>query len=177
LEYISVVTQEYVSVIGQWMIANIELVLLALSGTVLGALIIFININFKLSRILKKYNTLMKGVEGENLERMLLDQIKQVDNVTIKVDNLNDQYRTLKNASELCLQRIGMIRFNAFKDTGSDLSFSVAILDANNDGVVISSIFGRDESRVYGKPVQKGKSQYSLSDEEQAALQMAQGKK
>lgn len=168
---------EYVSVITKWMLENIEWVLLGLSSTILAALIIFISINIKLSRMLKKYNGLMQGMEGKNLEGLLFDHINRVDGAMVKVEGLSNQCRALTNTTELCLQRVGIVRFNAFQDTGSDLSFSVAILDANNDGVIISSLFGRDESRVYGKPVQKGKSQYLLTEEEQEALRIAQQKK
>jgi hypothetical protein len=68
-----------------------------------------------------------------------------------------------------------MVRYNAFPDTGSDQSFSVAMLDADGNGLVLSSLYGRTETRTYAKPVQGGKSTYPLSDEETAALLQAQG--
>jgi hypothetical protein len=66
-----------------------------------------------------------------------------------------------------------IVRFNAFEDTGSDLSFAVALLDADYNGVVLSSIFGRNESRTYAKPVVAGQSSYFLTNEEKEALDMA----
>jgi hypothetical protein len=68
---------------------------------------------------------------------------------------------------------VAIIRYNAFGETGSDLSFSVAIVDDAQNGVVITSIFGREESRVYAKPLTAGTSTYPLSDEEQAAIRKA----
>ena len=82
------------------------------------------------------------------------------------IENLNDRL-------ELCLQRIGFIRYNAFNDMGSDLSFSIALLDDKLDGFVITSIYGRDESNTYAKPILKGESTYPLSVEEMQALDRA----
>ena len=64
-------------------------------------------------------------------------------------------------------------RYNAFRETGSDLSFSLALLDRDLDGIVLTSLFGREESRCYGKPVKQGKSSYFLSEEEVQALDEA----
>ena len=74
------------------------------------------------------------------------------------------------------VQKVGVVRFNAFEDTGSDLSFAVAILDAQLNGVVISSLYGREESRVYAKPVEAGGSRYLLTDEERRAIEEARRK-
>ena len=65
------------------------------------------------------------------------------------------------------------MRFNPFSDTGGDQSFSIALLDGAGDGLVISSLFGRSETRVFAKPVQGGQSKYTLTDEEQEAIQLA----
>ena len=76
-----------------------------------------------------------------------------------------------KNISNI--QGIGMVRFNPFKETGSDQSFSLAILDGNDSGVVITSLYTREENRVYGKSVKEGKSEYQLSEEEKRAIDKA----
>ena len=80
-----------------------------------------------------------------------------------------------KNSYELgkSLQKIGLVRFNPFKEIGGDQSFSIAVLDASNNGFVITSHYGRDSNRVYAKPVGNGKSSYSLSKEEQGAVNKA----
>ena len=73
----------------------------------------------------------------------------------------------------MTLQRVGLVRFNAFEDVGSDLSFALAVLDDTGDGFVISSLFGRNETRTYAKPVTGGKSGYQLSAEEKEAIRKA----
>ena len=74
---------------------------------------------------------------------------------------------------DTCIQKIGIVRYNAFKDTGSDLSFALAMLDEKNNGVVLNGIYSREMSNIYAKPVEKGKSKYTLSEEEQQAIQKA----
>lgn len=167
---------EYAPVLTQWILDNMAWILIGVSVTLLLALIIFIRINTQLSRMLKKYDTLMHGMEGKNLEDVLFAHVRRVDDALLKVDTLSGQCRKIEGIQEHCLQKVGIVRYSAFQDTGSDLSFSLAILDARHDGVVISSLFGRDESRIYGKPIISGKSAYLLTDEEQKALEIAMNK-
>ena len=97
-----------------------------------------------------------------------------------KVDKVEKQNaEILGNSSELsnelekCIQKIGIIRYNAFKDTGSDLSFALAMLDDKNNGVVLNGIYSREMSNIYAKPVENGKSSYTLSEEEKMAIDKA----
>ena len=72
-----------------------------------------------------------------------------------------------------CIQKVGIVRYNAFKDTGSDLSFALALLDEKNNGVVLNGIYSREMSNIYAKPVENGKSNYTVSEEETQAIQKA----
>ncbi len=90
-----------------------------------------------------------------------------------QVAQLTQQVEELTAVSRVCVQKVGVVRFRAFEDTGSDLSFAVALLDSDDNGVVLSSLFGRTESRVYAKPVEHGASSYLLSTEENEALSKA----
>lgn len=78
-----------------------------------------------------------------------------------------------KKESKSFVQKIGMVRFNPFKEIGSNQSFSVALLDGNNDGVVFTSHYSREFNRVYAKPIKAGRSSYSLSEEERKAIEKA----
>ena len=73
------------------------------------------------------------------------------------------------------IQRVGLVRFDAFEDMGGRLSFAVALLDAEGTGVVFSSINGRSETRIYAKPVERGASRIALSEEETEAIRRAGG--
>jgi hypothetical protein len=71
------------------------------------------------------------------------------------------------------LQHIGLVRFNPFDDTGSDQSFAIALLDERRDGIVLSSLHGRTNTRIFAKPVEGGTSRHALSDEESEAIRIA----
>ena len=71
------------------------------------------------------------------------------------------------------IKKVGIVRYNAFKDTGSDLSFALALLNDNNDGVVLNGIYSREMSNIYAKPIKGGKSTYTISDKEQEAINKA----
>lgn len=79
----------------------------------------------------------------------------------------------LEEKQLLHLQRLALVRFRAFPEVGSDLSFSLALLDACGNGVILTSLFGRSETRIYAKPVHEGKSPYRLTPEEEEALGQA----
>ncbi|MGB9886092.1 MAG: DUF4446 family protein [Moorellales bacterium] len=86
---------------------------------------------------------------------------------------LRRQLRELEEAQRDHLQRLGLVRFRAFPEVGADLSFSLALLDGRNNGVVLTSLFGREENRFYAKPIQNGTSPYRLAPEEEQALNQA----
>ena len=71
------------------------------------------------------------------------------------------------------IRREGLIRYNPFFDAGSDQSFALALLNDQNDGIVLSSLYGREMNRVYAKLIRQGKSQYQLTDEEKKAIEGA----
>ena len=165
---------EFMSQFANIVMNNLQYVLLGITILILLALIIFININLKLSKMNRRYEKMMEGMEGSNLEKLLLDHIAEVHQALAEVDKLSKECRRLDGISKHTVQKLGIIRFNAFEDTGSDLSYAVALLDANDNGVVMSSIFGRNESRVYAKPIVNGQSTYFLTEEEKQALTQAQ---
>ena len=116
-------------------------------------------------------------MDGVNLEKLLLEHIAEVRQTSKKCGELERDSQLMRRQLVGCVQRYGVVRFNAFPDIASDLSFAIALLDENNNGVIFSSIYGRSESRTYAKPINNGASSYLLSGEEQQALQIAMEKK
>jgi hypothetical protein len=169
-------TVDSITQLNSFIMGNLHYMLLVMTGLILLALIVFININIKLSRLNKRYRKLMMGMDGQNIEGLLMTHIDDVRHSLKKVDALSQECQRLSHVTSTCIQNVGIIRFNAFEDTGSDLSFAIAMLDAENNGVVISSIFGRNESRTYAKPVTAGQSPYFLTEEEKQALAKAKEK-
>ncbi len=140
------------------------------SAILLLLLIWNIIISKQLSNLKGKYRYFMRGTKSVNLEQMIIDYMNSIDNTAAKIDVLNNELVDLKNQTDRCIQKCNIIRYNAFSDTGSDLSYSIALLDAYNNGVILSSIYGREESVTYAKPVEQGKCSYPLSVEEELVL-------
>ena len=90
-----------------------------------------------------------------------------------EVENLSRELRELRRKNRFSIQKVGIVRFNPFSEVGGNQSFSAALLDGEGSGIVITSLYSREGSRVYGKPVEKGKSEYSLSREEKKAIKLA----
>lgn len=125
-------------------------------------------------RVKKQYKKFMgKLGNGSNIEEDLQKYIKQVEEVEKQNGELMVLYDGMKLNLKSCLQKTGMVRYNAFKDVGSDLSFALALLDEKNDGVVLNGIYSRDVSNIYAKPVKNGVSTYTLSHEEEEAIDKA----
>lgn len=167
---------DYLVQLSALVMANLQYVLLAMTVMIFLALIIFIQINIKLSRMNRRYRKMMQGMEGANLERLLIDHIEEVRQAMIKIDSVTASYDAIDKTVRHCVQKMGIVRFNAFEDTGSDLSYAIALLDSKDNGIVLSSIFGRNESRSYAKPVVSGQSSYFLTEEEKQALEQAMKK-
>ena len=111
-----------------------------------------------LSYMKKRYRKMMSGATGDNLERLLMGHIDEVRHVVEENKRLDTENRRIDELLQKAVTRVGIVRFRAFEDMGSDLSYAVALLDAHDNGVVMSSIFGREDSRSYAKPIVGGKS-------------------
>lgn len=136
-------------------------------------LILNIISQIRISSITKKYNRLVEGVEEASLEDLIFEYIDEVKDMKKEAEIIKRMYEELDNKLKFAVQKVGFVRYNAFNDVGSDLSFSVALLDDNLNGFVISSLFGRNECNTYAKPIYNGKSNYTLSDEEIQAIEIA----
>lgn len=145
----------------------------------LAILIVAVTVFFymQISALQKRYDAMMTDMQGKNLETMFLARIADLAKIQSDINALYEQQKVLHNTLQSCVQKVGVVRFNAFDDTGSDLSFAISLLDAKNDGVVFSSIYGRNEARCYAKPINNSVSTYMLSDEEKTAIDISKNKK
>lgn len=149
-----------------------SILILAILSIIL--LIAFIITIFRISNINKKYKEFMKKLgNGKNLEEDLENYMYRVDWVEKQNAEINTLIQNIDKDLENCVQKVGIVRYSAFQDTGSDLSFTLALLDEKNTGVVLNGIYSREMSNIYAKPVQNGKSSYTLSEEEQKAIKKA----
>ncbi len=125
------------------------------------------------SRLERRLAGLTRGEDGRSLETILDAHLDKVYAVARELDDLSARSAVLEATQRRAMQRTGLVRFNPFEDTGGNQSFALALLDANGDGLVISSLHSRAGTRVYGKTVTAGRSETSLSAEEAEALRLA----
>ncbi len=155
-------------------IASHEAVLLLASMLlILVLLILIVYTMVRLSTMRARYREMMRGSETEDIEGMLIQHIHEVEQVAATNAHILEENELIRQFLRKTLVRTAMVRFRAFEDMGGDLSYAVAMLDANNDGVIFSSIFARADSRSYIKPIKNGSSEYSLTDEEKGVLREA----
>lgn len=121
----------------------------------------------------RRFNDALSTANGESIEEVLKTHLQRVNTVDNHLVKLDDAYKRLAATGSLASQKISIVRFNPFGDTGGDQSFVLAVLDAHNSGYVLTSIHGREGTRVYVKPIDEGKSKYPLSTEEKQALSRA----
>lgn len=121
----------------------------------------------------KVRKTFYAGDEPVSLEKILSAHAAKLDSLSAEHASQLEELQRLAFNSNFSVQKIGMVRFNTFGDSGGNLSFSLAILDADNSGLILTSMFGREQNRIYAKPVQKGTSEFTLTEEEITAIEKA----
>jgi hypothetical protein len=130
----------------------------------------------RLRSVRRTYATLLAGGDrGEDLLAAVARQVEAVDRLRGKLNLIGRETAQLRQRVSTLVGTVGLTRYDAFPDTGGHLSYSAAFLDEAGDGVVLSTINGRSETRSYAKPVRGGRSDHNLSDEERAAIAAAMG--
>lgn len=165
-----------IQVITKLALDNIVMIVAVLGVLALLLLLLTINLYMKVNYMKKRYRKMMTGADGSNLERMLIGHINEMKAVAEENERIKQENKRIDALLQLAITRVGVVRFRAFDDMGSDLSYAVALLDSHNNGVILTSIFGREDSRSYVKPVENGTSTYALMAEEQQALDEAMEK-
>lgn len=150
------------------MVSNLILVGLALFFIWLWILSILI------WNLISHYNKLTEGASSKNLKSILEDLLKEASSQKRDLSSLRDHIGKLQKDGLLHIQKVGLVRFNPFKDTGGDQSFIVSFINGNDTGIIISGLYSRSGTRWYAKKIVNGKSvEYELSGEEKKALEQA----
>ena len=144
---------------------------------VIAVLVYCVILHIRLGSLKKKYDFFMQGDNGASLERKLSVEVSEIRDAAKGLESLLTEQAAIRNTQSNTIQKIGFIKYNAFENIGNDLSFALTLLDGNNNGICISSIYGRNESRIFSKPIVKGKSLVSLSQEELESLNEALGER
>ena len=157
-------------------IAGIVILGMILIVTVFVVVIIKFLKDIKLSKENNKYLSFSKFMKEKGFEEMqdiLYSNTKKIEKLYATNVALEDRIMKIEKNLAQCIQKVAILRYNAFEDTGSNQSYSIALLDYYNDGVVLSSIYSREGSVTFSKPVLGGKSSYTLSAEEASVIEQA----
>lgn len=152
---------------------NLEIFILTSIVLMILMVVVFILNNMRTAKFIKQYKMLMTGVTNDNLEEIMLKNNQMLQKASINIANLEQSLSNVNSKLISCIRKVGIVRFNAFPDMGSDLSYAIALLDERGNGVVITGLTGRNDSRTYAKPIVEGKSTYQLTDEEKQAIAQA----
>lgn len=122
----------------------------------------------------KRYLSFMSKLSnGENVEEMMKEYVSVVDDLMNRTKENENEIKGIKEKMKRCLQKVGLIRYNAYNDTGSDLSFTMALMDEEENGIVVNGLYSRESSSIFAKPLAKGETKYNLSAEEIQAIDIA----
>ena len=152
---------------------NLALVVGVMGVVIIGLVVVAI-VHSRRIRQASDSSPMLDGKDDSASIKQLLDShLGKVIEIGTEMEGLKGMYETLEARSRSSLQHVGIVRFNPFEDTGSDQSFAIALLDDRRDGIVLSSLHGRGQTRVFAKPVEGGESTHQLSGEEAQAIRIA----
>ncbi len=149
----------------------------SLGALILGEILLLAGITFLWMQnrgLKKKLAVFFSGKEAKDLEKVLLDQLKETKDLDREIHELFEISNRLRELGMKSIHKTGVLRFNPFKEVGGNQSFCVALLDGKNSGIVISSLHTREGTRIYAKPVVAGlESSFPLTEEEKSTIAQA----
>lgn len=140
-------------------------------------LISLISTRLKLNKLTKRYKKFFKDSDNINVEKLIEENIDLCNEILDKNKDMENRINYMERNMQQCVQKVGVVRYNAFDNVGSNLSFAIAILDGNDNGVVLNGIYTRESTSTYAKAIQNGQSKYVLSAEEIQAIDIAKKNK
>lgn len=149
------------------------ILVLLLMVLVLILIVLFLNVSLALHRLNRRYAMFMKGADGQSLERMFSQKLKEFERLARANEDISLEQRKLKSIMKKTLIKYGIVKYDAFDDVGGKLSFALAMLDAENTGFILNAIHSRDNCFFYIKEIVNGESYTLLSSEETDALRQA----
>lgn len=153
---------------------NAAYFILGLTGVLLLLIICILLLSTKLSKLNKKYKKFMTGATGENLEGQIISRFSEIDKLNADTTKLNRDLAKVKENLLNTYQKVGVVKYDAFKEMGGKLSFVMALLDRSNNGILLNSVHSsREGCYTYLKEIIKGESFLELSEDEKRALNQA----
>jgi signal transduction histidine kinase len=153
---------------------NIAYICIGLAVFSLIVLIMLIILLQKQKKLNKKYKKFMTGASGENLEEQVISRFAEIDKLKADSVKLSNELNKVKENLLIAYQKVGVVKYVAFKEMGGKLSFVLALLDKNNNGILLNSVHSsREGCYTYLKEIIKGESFLELSEDEKIALDQA----
>lgn len=132
-----------------------------------------ISLTVRLNGMIKKYKKFMAKEAGASFERRMLDRITRVGELEEQYDRLQNDLRTVEKAVRSSYQKFSIVKYNAFREATGNISFVLCLLDHNNSGILLNSMYANDGCYSYIKELKFGNCEFPLSDEETQALKEA----
>ncbi|MGB9679701.1 MAG: DUF4446 family protein [Thermoanaerobacteraceae bacterium] len=155
---------------------NIAYIILFLFALSIIEIIYILILNTKFIKINSKYKKVIKSLNKGDIFDAVSEISKENEDIKEDLKKMQLNYNMLEKEVKTSIKKVGIVRYNAFSDVGSDLSFSIALLDSNDNGIIISGIYGRNDTATFAKPIEKSQSKYPLSAEEIQAIERAKKK-
>lgn len=145
----------------------------ALAALLITTIVLLIVVLVKQSKLTKKYNAFIRGSDAKSMEEAILKRFKEIDRLLAADAKKGVEIQELDDNLQIAVQKVGIVKYDAFKEMGGKLSFALAMLDKNNTGFVINAMHSREGCYTYIKEVIKGEAFIALGDEEKKAVNMA----
>ena len=148
---------------------HIFIITVLLAAVIFILLIMLVMTRKKLAVMQDKYDYFTKGSEV-NIDQVLTRTLQELEKTQEELQQLQQKHGQLREQVKGCIQKVKMERYDAFDAMGGEMSYSILLADENNDGIILTSIYGREDNRCYAKDVKGGKSSYVLAEEEKKLL-------
>lgn len=155
---------------------NIEILMFSILLTIVVFIIAFVTMSIRYTKLRKSYLSMLKGTNVPDFEKVMIQVHEEISKLQTNQAQQTKQIEIIQGSIKQLKANIGIKRYNAYNQQGSDLSFSLAIVDDYLSGIVLTGLHSREESYIYAKPLEKGSSTYALSPEEKEAIHQAVNK-
>lgn len=135
--------------------------------------VLYVNVSLKYDRLKNSYASFMRGKDGKNLEESILTKFSELDGIAKIIKQNRADVKEMYRRTEHCIQKCGIVKYDAFNEMGGKLSFALALLDSDNTGWIMNAMHNREGCYTYVKEILKGESYVELSEEEAEALDRA----
>lgn len=148
-------------------------IIIGLLAVVFVLIILYIIVICKMRKLFHIYKRFMKGKDMESMEEVILAQFERMEALERSSEDNNNDIKKLEENIQKAYQKAGLVKYDAFREMSGGLSYSLALLDKNDNGVVVSSMYSREGCYSYAKEIIHGESSINLSEEEKEALKKA----